>query len=64
MYLLDNTVISELRRPDEADRNIASWPASVPAAQFYLFVIAILEIGHGTLQRARRDPVQGAQLRA
>jgi predicted nucleic acid-binding protein len=64
MYLLDTNVISELRRPDKADENVVSWAASVPAAYFYLSVISILEIEQGTRQRARRDPVQGAQLRA
>jgi hypothetical protein len=32
MFLLDTHVISELRRPDKADRSVAAWANALPAA--------------------------------
>lgn len=64
MFLLDTNVVSELRRPDKADRNVVVWAGAIPAASFFLSAISILEIELGTLLRARRDAVQGAVLRA
>jgi predicted nucleic acid-binding protein len=64
MFLLDTNVISELRRPDEADRNVAAWANARPAASFFLSAISILEIELGALLIARKDPAQGAVLRA
>ena len=64
MFLLDTNVISELRRPDRANRNVAAWAASIPVASFFLSVISILEIEIGALRLERRDPAQGAVLRA
>jgi toxin FitB len=63
MFLLDTNVISELRRPEKANRHVVAWAATVPAASFFLSVISILEIEIGTLQIARKDPAQGALLR-
>jgi predicted nucleic acid-binding protein len=64
MFLLDTNVISELRRPDKADRNVAAWANEIPAASFFLSAISVLEIELGALLIARRDPAQGAVLRA
>jgi predicted nucleic acid-binding protein len=64
MFLLDTNVISELRRPDKADRNVVSWAGTIPAASFFLSAISILEIELGALLIARRDAAQGAILRA
>lgn len=64
MFLLDTNVISELRRPEKADGNVATWAGTVPAASFFLSAICILEIELGTLQIARRDAAQGAILRS
>jgi toxin FitB len=64
MFLLDTNVISELRRPQLANRNVASWAGAIPAASFFLSVISILEIELGALQIARKDPAQGSQLRS
>jgi len=63
MYVLDTNVISELRRPERADKNVLKWAATVPLAQFYLSAITIREIEQGALLIARRDAKQGAQLR-
>lgn len=64
MFLLDTNVISELRRPEKADRNVIAWAKTIPAASFFLSAISILEIELGTLLIARKDAAQGAVLRA
>jgi predicted nucleic acid-binding protein len=64
MFLLDTNVISELRRPDKADRNVVTWAGAISAASFFLSAISILEIELGALLSARRDAAQGAVLRA
>ncbi len=64
MFLLDTNVISELRRPERADRNVVTWAGAIPAASFFLSAISILEIELGALQIARRDAAQGVVLRA
>jgi len=63
MFLLDTNVISELRRPERANRNVVAWAGLIPAASFFLSAISILEIEVGTLQLARKDAAQGALLR-
>jgi len=64
MFLLDTNVISELRRPKQADRNVVAWANTIPAASFFLSAISILEIELGALLIARKDAAQGAILRA
>ncbi len=64
MYLLDTNVISELRRPQNADRNVIAWADANSAASSFLSAISILEIELGTLRIARRDRGRGAVLRA
>lgn len=63
MFLLDTNVISELRRPEKANRNVLAWASALPAASFFLSAISILEIELGALLVARRDIAQGAILR-
>ena len=64
MFLLDTNVISELRRPDKADRNVTAWANAIPAGSFFISAISILEIELGVLLVARRDATQRAVLRA
>jgi predicted nucleic acid-binding protein len=63
MFLLDTNVISELRRPDKANRNVIAWASAIPAASFFLSAISILEIELGAQLIARKDATQGAVLR-
>lgn len=63
MFLLDTNVISELRRPDKAHRNVLAWANAIPAANFFISVISILEIELGARLIERRDAAQGALLR-
>jgi predicted nucleic acid-binding protein len=64
MFLLDTNVISELRRPDKADRNVTAWANALPASGFFISSISILEIELGALRIARKDAAQGAILRS
>jgi toxin FitB len=66
MYLLDTNVVSELRKAKsgKADANVVAWANSVSAAQLFLSVITVLELETGVLLVERRDPAQGALLRA
>jgi predicted nucleic acid-binding protein len=66
MFLLDINVVSELRkiRLGKADANVAAWADSVESTDLYLSVITVQELETGVLLAERRDPVQGAVLRA
>lgn len=66
MYLLDTNVVSELRkvRSGKADENVAAWADGVDAAELFLSVITLHELEIGALLIERRDPAQGAILRA
>ena len=64
MFVLDTNVISELRRPKRADRHVVKWADGIPAVQFFLSAISLLEIERGALQIARKDAAQGRILRS
>jgi predicted nucleic acid-binding protein len=66
MYLLDTNVVSELRKAKsgKADNNVTAWARSVATASLYLSAVTILELELGVLLMERRDPAQGAILRA
>jgi len=66
MFVLDTNVVSELRKAKagKADRNVAAWASRVPASSLYVSAITILELETGVLLVLRRDPEQGALLRA
>jgi toxin FitB len=66
MYLLDTNVVSGLRkiRSGKANPGLAAWSRGVSAPRLFLSVINILELETGVLLMERRDPAQGALLRA
>ena len=66
MYLLDTNVVSELRKAKtgKANKNVKAWADSVSATSLFLSSITILELETGILLIERRDPTQGAMLRA
>ncbi len=66
MYLLDTNVVSELRkvRAGKADVRVAVWADSVDVADLFLSAISVQELEIGVLLVERRDPAQGAMLRA
>ncbi len=65
MWLLDTNVVSELRkvRAGKADRGVAAWATSTPAAQLFISAITLHELEHGVLLAERSDPRKGALLR-
>lgn len=66
MYLLDTNVISELRKAGDgkADANVTAWLSGVDAAAVYISAVTLMELELGILRLERRDPAQGAKLRA
>lgn len=66
MFLLDTNVISELRKAGggKADTNVVSWLSAQDAATFYISAVTLMELDLGILLMERRDPTQGARLRA
>ena len=66
MFLLDTNVVSELRKTKAgtADSNVAAWASSVAADSLFVSVVTLLELEIGVLLIERRDPTQGAGLRA
>lgn len=66
MFVLDTNVVSELRKAKagKADRNVTAWATSVPPGGLFLSAITILELEAGAVLVERRDPAQGAILRA
>jgi len=66
MYLLDTNVISELRKTKSGKANVhvVDWANSVLANSLFISAISILELEMGILSIERRDPSQGAILRA
>lgn len=66
MFLLDTSVISELRKAGDgkADPNLVAWLSSVDATTLYVSAISLMELEFGILLIERRDIPQGAKLRA
>lgn len=46
-YLIDTHIISELRKGDRCDPNLAAWYASVDEGAIYLSVLVLGEIRKG-----------------
>lgn len=66
MFVLDTNIVSELRKAKagKADRGVVTWASGVPAEDLFVSVITILELETGVLLVQRRDPKQGALIRA
>lgn len=60
-YLLDTSVLSELRKRDP-DTRVLGWYRTVQPADLYLSVLTIGEIRRGVERLRRRDPLQAARL--
>ncbi len=61
-YLIDTNVISEVRKRDRCDSNVAVWYASIDDADIYLSVLVLGEIRKG-IERARNtDPARAQAL--
>lgn len=66
MYLLDTNVISELRKVGDgkADAAVVAWVSGVDAGEMFISALTLMELEIGILRAERRDPSQGARLRA
>lgn len=66
MFLLDTNVISELRKAGDgrSDANVTAWLGSQDAGALFLSAITAMELDIGVRRIERRDPTQGAMLRA
>lgn len=60
MYLVDINIISELRKRDRMDRNVASWFAAVSDDDLYLSVVVLGEIRKG-IELARPKDAEKAE---
>lgn len=63
MFLLDTSVVSELRRRQAAP-SVVAWAKSIALPSLFLSAITVEEIEIGVMLAERRDPRQGASLRA
>ncbi len=63
MYLVDTNVISELRNPRTANRNVVAWDASVSRSFLYISTVSMMELEIGVRQKERSDVRQGRLLR-
>jgi predicted nucleic acid-binding protein len=66
MYLLDTSVISELRKAGSgrANASVVRCADSVATGALYISAISVLELELGVLQIEQKDAEQGALLRA
>jgi len=64
MYLVDTNVISELRNPAKANRNVKNWEIGVDPSLVFMSTISVLELELGVRLMERRDVQQGKALRA
>jgi toxin FitB len=61
-YLIDTNVLSEVRKGQRCDRNVAAWYRSVAHSDLYLSVIVTGELRRGVELLRHRDPVQAGNL--
>ncbi|MDT4834174.1 Toxin FitB [compost metagenome] len=66
MFVLDTNVVSELRKAKagKADPCLTAWASTLLPGQLFISAITVLELETGVLLSERRDPAQGAMLRA
>jgi toxin FitB len=61
-FLLDTNVISEIRKRNRADPNVARWVARTPVSDIGTSVLVLAEIRRGIELKRRRDPEQAKSL--
>jgi predicted nucleic acid-binding protein len=61
-FLLDTNIISEIRKRDRADANVARWVARTSAKEIGTSVIVLAEIRRGIELKRRSDSDQAAAL--
>ena len=63
-FLIDTNVISEVRKGQRCDSNVAAWYASIENSNLYLSVLVTGEIRRGIERARRRDPARAAVFEA
>ena len=61
-YLIDTNVISEVRKGDRCDSNVAAWYRSVDGEQLFLSVLVLGEIRKGVELVRARNPSRALSL--
>jgi predicted nucleic acid-binding protein len=61
-YLIDTNIISEVRKGERCDRNVAAWFASMDDADIYLSVLVVGEIRKGVERARASNPAQARAL--
>jgi toxin FitB len=61
-FLLDTNIISEIRKRDRADVNVARWVARTPVTEIGTSVIVLAEIRRGIELKRRNDQNQAESL--
>jgi predicted nucleic acid-binding protein len=61
-YLIDTNVISEVRKGEKCNANVAAWYDSIDDSEIYLSVLVLGEIRKGVERARRRDPGQARAL--
>jgi hypothetical protein len=61
-FLLDTNVISEIRKRDRADPNVARWIARTPVTEIGTSVLVLAKIRRGIELKRRRDSEQAKSL--
>ncbi|RMD81533.1 MAG: type II toxin-antitoxin system VapC family toxin [Candidatus Dadabacteria bacterium] len=56
MYLIDTNIISEVRKGERCNANVAAWYAAIEDADIYLSVLVTGEIRKGIERVRPRDP--------
>jgi hypothetical protein len=61
-FLLDTNVISEIRKRERADPNVARWVAQTPVKDIGTSVVVLAELRRGIELKRRSDPGQAEAL--
>jgi len=61
-YLIDTNIISEVRKGERCDPNVAAWYDTIDDADIYLSVLILGEVRNGIERVRPRDPVQAQAL--
>src|SRR5579883_2791012 len=61
-YLIDTNILSELRKRQRCDPNVAAWLASVEPDELFISVLSLGEIRRGIELLRKRDPASAGSL--
>jgi len=61
-YLIDTNIISEVRKGERCDPNVAAWYGTIDDGDLYLSVLILGEVRKGIERIRPRDPTQARAL--